>query len=598
MARNRRAGDSTTSHTTNDHTTGNDHTGRDHTTGRDHPARGDGPGAGDRTATAATAATAAAGATTPTDITTANGDTKNIDTVRTTRITVLLADDNLIVREGVRALLSQVADISVIGVAADHDELVRAAGRLRPEVVVTDIRMPPDFTDEGVRAAQLIRAANPATGIVLLSQYDEPDYAIALLRDGASGYAYLLKERVADPDLLARAIREVATGGSLLDPDIVAAVMTPVRESGTLSPEQEELLRDVAHGRPVAAIAARHGDTPAAVNAAIDTLLLRLAQGASAGQAGALRRLRMLHEALMKREEQDAELARLLPSGLAAKLRDDATAASRAERLDVTVLMSDIRGYSGIAQRTDPMVLAHQLDEHRREMNAAILEQGGSVLQYAGDAVVAVFGAPNPTSDHRERAVHAAQAMHRRQDALNEQWARRGSLEPFGLGVGVSTGEVAAALLGCDARREYTLVGDTMNLAARLQTMAEAGATILSAATAAVLPADLVVPLDPRPVKGRVGDVFAFRVHPAWPTPPAGVASATASVSAPVPVPVAVPVSAPVSVPVSVPISVPVSVPTQAPAIGARRDATGPGASRAASGKAPRRRRRLLRPAA
>ncbi|MEX5711926.1 adenylate/guanylate cyclase domain-containing protein [Parafrankia sp. FMc6] len=449
------------------------------------------------------------------------------ETGSTGAITVLLADDNLIVREGVRALLSRVADIVVIGVAADHDELVRAAARLRPRVVVTDIRMPPDFTDEGVRAAQRIRAASPATGIVLLSQYDEPDYAITLLRDGLSGYAYLLKERVADPDLLARAIREVAGGGSMLDPDIVAAVMTPVREAGTLTREQEELLRDVAHGRPVAAIAADHGDTPAAVNAAIDALLLRLAQGASSGQAGALRRLRMLHEALMKREEQDVALTRLLPSGLAQKLRDDATAASRAERLVVTVLMSDVRGYSGIAQRTDPMVLAHQLDEHRREMNAAILAEGGTVLQYAGDAVIAVFGAPDPTSDHRERAVRAAAAMHRRQRGLDERWTRR-RLEPFGLGIGVSTGEVAAALLGCDAHREYTLVGDTMNLAQRLQSMAEAGVTIVSAATAAALPADVVVPLDPRPVKGRVGDVRAYRVI-------AGGASA------PIPVPVSVP---------------------------------------------------------
>ncbi|WP_241829766.1 response regulator [Parafrankia colletiae] len=492
---------------------------------------------------------------------------------RTGHITVLLADDNLIVREGVRALLSQVAGISVVGVAADHDDLVRSAGRLRPDVVLTDIRMPPDFTDEGVRAAQRIRAASPATGIVLLSQYDEPDYAIALLRDGVSGYAYLLKERVADPDLLARAIREVAAGGSLLDPAIVAAVMTPVRESGTLTPDQEELLRDVAHGRPVADIAARHGDTPAAVNAAIDTLLLRLAQDASSGQAGALRRLRMLHEALMKREEQDAALARLLPSGLAEKLRDDAAAAGRAERLVVTVLMSDVRGYSGIAQRTDPMVLAHQLDEHRREMNAAILAEGGTVLQYAGDAVIAVFGAPNPSTDHRERAVRAADAIHHRQNSLNERWTARG-LAPFGLGVGVSTGEVAAALLGCDARQEYTLVGDTMNLAARLQTMAEAGETILSAATATAVPSDAVVPLRPQPVKGRVGEVHAFRLA-------ALPASMPASVTVSMPVPASRPVPAARAVPAE-----------------AQRDGSGPGRRRAGGGKGPRRRRLHLRSAA
>jgi DNA-binding NarL/FixJ family response regulator len=126
---------------------------------------------------------------------------------------VLLADDNLIVRAGVRALLEAAGDFEVVGVAGSYDELVDAATALQPQVVVTDIRMPPTLTDEGIRAARLIRKQHPGTGIVILSQYDEPEYAIALLSEGAAGYAYLLKDRVAEGDKLSRAVREVGTGG-------------------------------------------------------------------------------------------------------------------------------------------------------------------------------------------------------------------------------------------------------------------------------------------------------------------------------------------------------------------------------------------------
>ena len=129
------------------------------------------------------------------------------------RITVFLADDNLIVREGVRALLGLEADIEVVGVAADYDGLVDGATEAHPQVVVTDIRMPPAFQREGIDAAKEVRKRHPGTGVVVLSQYDEPEYAISLLSEGAAGYAYLLKDRVAEGDQLARAVREVATGG-------------------------------------------------------------------------------------------------------------------------------------------------------------------------------------------------------------------------------------------------------------------------------------------------------------------------------------------------------------------------------------------------
>ncbi|MGZ4145966.1 MAG: response regulator, partial [Actinomycetota bacterium] len=123
------------------------------------------------------------------------------------QITVLLADDNLIVREGVRALLSMEPDFEVVAVAADYDELIARAEEFVPQVLVTDIRMPPNFQSEGIDAAKQVRKRNPGTGVVILSQYDDPEYAISLLAEGQDGYAYLLKDRVGEGDQLAHAIR-------------------------------------------------------------------------------------------------------------------------------------------------------------------------------------------------------------------------------------------------------------------------------------------------------------------------------------------------------------------------------------------------------
>lgn len=434
------------------------------------------------------------------------------------RITVFLADDNLLVREGVRALLGIEKDLEVVGVAADYDELVAGADETAPQVVVTDIRMPPSFQDEGIEAAKEVRKRHPGTGVVILSQYNDPEYAIALLDDGAAGYAYLLKDRVSDGNRLARAIREVASGGSMLDPEIVQALVAPVRREGELSDTDEELLRQVAEGRPVKAIAASLGTTPESVNDAVEALFLALAKGASAGQKGALRRLRLLQKAIVDREEQGERLSRLLPGGLAERLRTDRAAIEKTERLVVTVLMSDVRGYSSIAEHTDPSVLASQLNEHRREMNTAILDLEGTVMQYVGDAVMAVFGAPFPQEDHADRALAAAAAMHERQAKLDKIWETKG-LSPFGLGIGLSTGEVAAALLGSDERLEYTVVGDVVNLSQRLQDLARpAGTTVISDATMAGLSTlPELEQLDPQLVKGRETPVTAYRIAPDTP---------------------------------------------------------------------------------
>jgi class 3 adenylate cyclase/DNA-binding NarL/FixJ family response regulator len=429
------------------------------------------------------------------------------------RITVFLADDNVIVREGVRALLGLEDDLEVVGTADDYDSLIEGAEAAAPQVLVTDIRMPPSFQQEGIVAAKELRKRHPGTGVVVLSQYDDPDYAISLLGDGAAGYAYLLKDRVAEGDQLARAVREVATGGSVLDPKIVEALVRPVTDESGLTAADEELLHEVAEGRPIKAIASTRGTTAAAVAASVEELFLKLSEGATAGTSGALKRLRLLHQAIVDREEQGEQLSRLLPGGVAEMLRHEGHRIGESEELVVTVLMGDIRGYSTIAERTDPSHLAAQLSEHRAEMNRAILDEEGTVMQFVGDAVMACFGAPLPLPGSVDRAMNAARSMIERQHALNAQWELVGR-EPFGIGIGMSTGPVAAALLGSEERVEYTLVGDTVNLSQRLQDLARpAGRIVLDEATYTSL---RVRPdacdLGETVIKGRQATVRAFRI--------------------------------------------------------------------------------------
>ena len=323
-------------------------------------------------------------------------------------ITVFLADDSAIIRAGVSAMLQRDPDVEVIGVAEDYDTLVAGAIDTHPDVVVSDIRMPPHFESEGIDACKEIRKRHPGTGIVILSQYDDPDYAVSLLAEGSAGYAYLLKDRIAEGDQLARAIREVATGGSMLDPVIVSALINPVRRTGGLSTDDDELLEMIASGRTIKSIAGTLNTTPSAVDDRVERLFVHLAEGVSSGQAGALDRLRRLHRAIVEREEQGESLSRLLPTGVADQLIAEGRAVGETETLEVTVVMSDIRGYTTIAEHADPAVLAQQLNRHRAEMNRAILSEGGTVMQYVGDAVMAVFGAPLATTDHADRALAAA----------------------------------------------------------------------------------------------------------------------------------------------------------------------------------------------
>jgi class 3 adenylate cyclase/ActR/RegA family two-component response regulator len=427
-------------------------------------------------------------------------------------ISVLLADDNLIVREGVRALIERQPDLHVVGTAADYDEVVREAAEARPQVLVTDVRMPPSFHREGIDAAKVVRKLQPGTGVVVLSQYDDPEYAVSLLSEGSAGYGYLLKDHVAEGTQLADAIRAVASGGTALDPTIVSALVQPVISPGGLLPAEEELLGMVAEGKPIKAIAAARHEPPEAVDAEVEALFVKLAERVSTGDHAALKRLRQLHQAIVDREEQGQTLSRLLPGGLADKLRQEARPIGETERVVVTVLMSDIRSYSTIAEHADPSQLAGQLNVHRAAMNRAILGEGGTVMQFVGDAVMAVFGAPFPQPDHADRAVAAAASMHGLQADINNRWTAEG-LPQFGLGLGLSTGEAAAALLGSEERLEYTLVGDTVNLSQRLQQFALAGETVLSEATVKALSVSVpTIPLPPQLVKGRDTPVAAYKI--------------------------------------------------------------------------------------
>jgi DNA-binding NarL/FixJ family response regulator len=175
-------------------------------------------------------------------------------------IKVVLAEDSYLVREGVRRLLESEPDIDLVGVCEDYDSLVSAIASSEPDVVLTDIRMPPTGTDEGIRAAERLRQVRPSAGVVLLSQYADPAYALAFLERGTEGHAYLLKERVADLDQLLAAIREVAGGGSVIDPKVVEALVAarsrPAQSPlDRLTPREREVLSLLAEGKSNAAVA-------------------------------------------------------------------------------------------------------------------------------------------------------------------------------------------------------------------------------------------------------------------------------------------------------------------------------------------------------
>jgi DNA-binding NarL/FixJ family response regulator len=196
-------------------------------------------------------------------------------------IRVVLAEDNLLLREGVRRLMERQHDVELVGVCEDFDSLLATAEATEPDVVVTDIRMPPTGTDEGIRAAAHLRETLPNTGVVVLSQYASPAYALALLEKGSGRRAYLLKERVSDVEELLAAIREVARGGSVIDPKVVDSLVAArsqrvSSELERLTPRENEVLAEMARGRSNGAIAAALVLTERAVEKHINSIFSKL----------------------------------------------------------------------------------------------------------------------------------------------------------------------------------------------------------------------------------------------------------------------------------------------------------------------------------
>jgi DNA-binding NarL/FixJ family response regulator len=196
-------------------------------------------------------------------------------------VRVVFAEDNYLVREGTAALLNSSDEVDLIGTASALDELLAAVEELRPDVVLTDIRMPPTNTTEGIDAARGIRADHPHIGVVVLSQFAEEEYAYELLKDGAAGLGYLLKERVSNIDELVRALNEVARGGSVLDPRVVEALVSAKDRMAhsplaQLTDREREVLEHMAQGQNNASIAKSLFLTERAVEKHINSLFHKL----------------------------------------------------------------------------------------------------------------------------------------------------------------------------------------------------------------------------------------------------------------------------------------------------------------------------------
>ena len=198
-----------------------------------------------------------------------------------TPIRVVFADDNLLVREGVMHVLENLDEIEVVGSTEDRDGLMRAIEEKRPDVVLTDIRMPPSHGMEGIEIANELRRTHPTTAVIMLSHYSDPEYALALLERGSARRGYLLKDGLGDPDELVAAIKQVAAGGSVIDPQVVEQLVAQRRRDDAsplnrLTPREQEVLAEVASGKSNAAIARSLVITKRAVERHISSIFAKL----------------------------------------------------------------------------------------------------------------------------------------------------------------------------------------------------------------------------------------------------------------------------------------------------------------------------------
>jgi DNA-binding NarL/FixJ family response regulator len=195
------------------------------------------------------------------------------------RISIVIAEDSLLVRDSVSRALSTNPDVIVLGVAEDYDSAVDLVQRHEPTILVTDVRMPPTSTDEGIRLARWMRTAHPSVGVIVLSNFAEPSYAAGLLEGGTAGRGYLLKERISHFDELAEAVRQVAGGGTVLDPLVVEALLAQPRSAAALSrltPREREVLGELATGFSNRTVARRLVLSQRAVEKHINSIFAKL----------------------------------------------------------------------------------------------------------------------------------------------------------------------------------------------------------------------------------------------------------------------------------------------------------------------------------
>jgi DNA-binding NarL/FixJ family response regulator len=199
-------------------------------------------------------------------------------------VRIVVAEDSLLVREGIEKLLGRQDEIEIVALCVDLPELLAAVEAHHPDAVLTDIRMPPNNSDEGIVAATTLRELHPDVGVVVLSQYVEPAYALQLFDGGSQGRAYLLKERLSDVDQLVQALHEVTTGGSVIDPKVVESLVearsrTKHSPLEHLTPRELEVLSEIAQGKNNAAVAASLVLSERAVEKHINSLFSKLGLG-------------------------------------------------------------------------------------------------------------------------------------------------------------------------------------------------------------------------------------------------------------------------------------------------------------------------------
>jgi len=267
----------------------------------------------------------------------------------------------------------------------------------------------------------------------------------------------------------------------------------------------------MATGAGYAEMAEKLGTSQEAIDRRVTELFRRLADEAGRGASHAVDQLKKLHAAVVDREASARQLRSFVPSQFADRLAGGQDVSSLQEEVEATILFSDIRGFSTLAEQLPARDVAALLAKHLSAMAEVVLQYGGTIDKFAGDGVMAVFGAPDPQPDHAERALRCAVAMQSRQDELNADLTADG-VAPLGVGIGVNTGTVVAGTVGGGGRLEYTVLGDAVNLAQRLQSEAAAGEILAAATTVQAAPAVGTEPIGMKHVKGRTELVETYKV--------------------------------------------------------------------------------------